>query len=171
MATRKEVLALHRYYYWAGSMRFRFGEELAKATSEDEVKNAHFLAPYLPYYLAGMYSVAAGWKRLRIRDTEVDTLLKDAGHLKLLESFRHGVYHFHPEYYDTKFRGFWARGRDALDWTEKLFAAFDKFFRRWLSETKLEVEEAMGPGTKPLPHGRAEGAGPAPGGRGTRASP
>ncbi len=95
MPTRKEILALHRYFYWAGTMRVLFRAELEKATREEEVKNAHFLAPYLPYHLAGMYTVVNGWKRLGLSDPEVDALL-DADHLKLLKAFRHGVYHFHP---------------------------------------------------------------------------
>jgi len=59
MATRKEVLALHRYFFWTGIMRLRFDEELKRArpTSGEEIKNTHFLAPYLPYYLAGMYTL------------------------------------------------------------------------------------------------------------------
>lgn len=85
MPTRKEVLALHRYFFWAGTMRVLFGDELKKATSEEAVNNAHFLAPYLPYHLAGMYTVVEGWKRLDLHDAEVDVLL-DAEHLKLLEA-------------------------------------------------------------------------------------
>ena len=120
-------------------MRWQFSSELRKATNEQEAGNAHFLAPYLPYHLAGMYTLIEGWKRLGLHDDAVDALL-DAEHLKVLEAFRHGVYHFHPEYWDEKFRGFWSRGRDAVDWSNMLFAAFKKFFDRWLAEARLDVD-------------------------------
>jgi len=139
------MLALHRYFFWTGTMRSRFAEARAEAQakSEEADKDAHFLVPYLPYHLAGMYTLIEGWKRLDLHDAEVDALL-DAEHLKLLEAFRHGVYHFHPEYYDEKFRGFWSRGQDAVDWSTKLFVAFDQFFRKWFTE-QLEQLDAVGP--------------------------
>jgi hypothetical protein len=129
MAKPKEILALHRYFFWARTMRGRFGEERGKARTDEELKNAHFLAPYLPYYLAGMYTLVEGWRRLKLRDAEVDALLLDAGRLKVLEAFRHGVYHFHPE--SSVVSGH--RVRMLPSGRSGLFAAFDKFFRRWFT--------------------------------------
>ena len=130
--TDKEILSLHRYFFWAGCMRFQFFERLRAAKNDHERSNAHFLEPYLPYYYAGMYILAEGWKRLQLADSGIDVLL-DAKRLALLEHFRNGVYHFHPEYYDEKFRGFWAQGRGIHKWSDELFLAFDAFFRGWFS--------------------------------------
>ncbi len=116
-------------------MRVGFETALKDAKNDEAIKNAHFLVPYLPYWYAGMYVVVEGWKRLELHDQEVDGLL-DAKHLGLLKRFRNGVYHFHPEYYDEKFRGFWAQGREAIDWANVLWSAFNKFFLRWLDEMK-----------------------------------
>src|SRR5258708_4696671 len=102
MATNTEVLSLHRYFGWAGHMRYRLFDRLREtAGNEQNYVAAHFVEPYLPYWCAGMYTLVEGWKRLGLQDPRVDDLL-DADHLKVLESFRHGVYHFHPEYYDQK---------------------------------------------------------------------
>lgn len=126
--TDKQMLSLHRYFIWTGHMRFQFSERLRASKTEQERWHAHFVEPYLPYWCAGMYTLVDGWKQLGLADADIDQLL-DTEHLALLERFRHGVYHFHPEYYDEKFRGFWAQGREINEWLDRLWIAFDSFFR------------------------------------------
>jgi hypothetical protein len=139
----KEILSLHRYFFWAGCMRGQFSERLRAAKNEQDRINAHFLEPYLPCWYAGMYTLVDGWKRLQLADSGVDALL-DAKRLALLERFRHGVYHFHPEYYDEKFRGFWAQGREIQNWVDELFRAFDAFFRGWFRQRYPTAEQTQG---------------------------
>jgi hypothetical protein len=58
---------------------------------------------------AGLFVVSEGWKDLKLSDTEVDALLKSP-HLEKLKRFRHGVYHYQPDYFDPALHGR-SRGR------------------------------------------------------------
>ena len=140
MPTDHEILALHRYHVWADRMRWHLDETLRNANTEAELLSAQFIDAYMPYWYAGLYVVVEGWKRLKLTDPEVDPLL-DAEHLKILKSYRHGVFHFHPSYYDPKFRGIWAQGREAEEWVRSLDAAFGKFFERWVRDLESRQGE------------------------------
>jgi hypothetical protein len=143
--TVQEMLSLHRYLMWAGHMRFRFGERLREATTHEQRMEAQFVDPYLPYWCAGMHVVVEGWKRLGLSSANIERLL-DGPHLRLLENFRHGVYHFHPEYYDAKFRGFWAQGAEMYGWLDQLWIAIDAFFKEWASARFPEIAVPVFPG-------------------------
>lgn len=140
-ATNRQIFALHRYFIWTGYILHDLQDRMRTATTDVERSRNQFLQPYLPYLCAGLFVVVEGWNRLKMSDTTINRLLMNTENLKLLESYRHGVYHFHPEYYDAKFRGFWARGHEIHNWLIELWKAFDRFFSEWVSETLADRDD------------------------------
>jgi hypothetical protein len=80
---------------------------------------------YLSYWYAGLYVVCEGWQELKLSDPEIDSLLASP-HLALLKRFRHGVYHFQPDYFDKRLMNPFVLGKDFDDWIESLTGAFHR---------------------------------------------
>jgi hypothetical protein len=131
VATAKDIMALHRYFMWGGEMAGHYRTLRDEARSDQERVDANFLRPYMPYWFATTYILIEGWKRLQLEDVTVDALLSKQEYVKLVKRYRHGVFHFHPEYYDPKFREMWDRGHESADWVLDVWNAFDRFFRAW----------------------------------------
>jgi hypothetical protein len=85
----------------------------------------------LCYWLAGLYVVSEGWQELKLSDPEVDALLKSP-HVEKLKRFRHGVYHFQPDYFDKRFMDALALGDDFSEWAKSLMLAFARYFDAWI---------------------------------------
>jgi hypothetical protein len=106
-------------------MRTHFYEQLAREPKIGSKEHA-FLHPYMAYWYGGTYVVIEGWKRLKLTDPHIDELLKspNVGHL---ERFRHGVFHYHPVYFDEKFQDFIASS-DSVQWINAVREAFSRWF-------------------------------------------
>ena len=138
-------------------MRFRFGQWFNAATDDEQRRDAQFVAPYLPYWCAGMYVLVEGRRRLGLSDPTIDQLL-DPHRVRLLKEFRNGVFHFHPEYYDPKFHGFWAQGVEIHAWLDRLWIAFDAFFRQWMPKKLQEIARQQERWDAPQPRGASPSA-------------
>jgi hypothetical protein len=142
--TDEEVFALHRYFRWADVMRATYEETVVAARSTEggrkplaagqdfdesrvRMMERAFGMPYMSYYHGGLYAVIEGWRRLALSDPTIDQLLKSPNVAKL-ESYRHGAFHFHPEYFDKKFLGLF-HSDEGMDWVRSLRNAFHTWFR------------------------------------------
>lgn len=73
-----------------------------------------------------------GWIRLRrggnpnAGDARIDSMLT-AENVRYLETFRNGVYHYHPRYFNEKMRVF-MKDSDRLAWANRLHPEFRRFF-------------------------------------------
>jgi len=74
----------------------------------------------------------------------LDTLLQDSEMVALLERYRHGVFHFHPEYVDDRFLGFLMKGAESARWARDLNREFGRFFLGFLEERKQQREAKGG---------------------------
>src|SRR5215813_14140585 len=96
--SHEKILSLHRYFLWADLMRVH-AEQIA--SHGDKHTETFFLYPYFSYWYGGMYVVVEGWRRLRLADLDIDTLLKSTN-VSHLEKHRHGAFHYHPTYSEAK---------------------------------------------------------------------
>ena len=136
------VFALHRYYIWANLMRTHFDTAaLASPGSDLWSKDSIETTAYISYWYAGLYVVVSGWRRLRLRDAAIDTMLQDLEMVALLERYRHGVFHFHPEYVDERFQGFLTKGAESARWARDLNRELGRFFLEYLQQQKATRAE------------------------------
>jgi hypothetical protein len=129
-----KVFSLHRYFAWCAEMREHYlqvGMQVAPTPSFFENENAGRAFMYLSYWYAGLFVVSEGWKELKLSDPEINALLKSP-HLNKLRRFRHGVYHFQPDYFDQRFMDALALGKDFDEWAESLMLAFARYFDTWI---------------------------------------
>ena len=65
--------------------------------------------------------VIEGWQELGLADPAVDRLLMSPK-VDLLRRYRDGVFHFQPDYFDSRFMDFIRQGQDAAanpnNWTQ-----------------------------------------------------
>jgi hypothetical protein len=131
------VFAFHRYYIWANLMRTHFDRaSLASPSPEIWSPDSIETTAYMSYWYAGLYVVVTGWRRLRLQDTTIDALLQDSAMVALLEQYRHGVFHFHPEYVDERFLGFLMKGAESAQWARDLNREFGRFFLGYFEQKK-----------------------------------
>jgi hypothetical protein len=104
---------------------------------------------YLRLWLAALYTVAEGYKALRLQNSEIDSLLTTS-YLDSLRLFRNGTFHYqrHPEKHVQFFSDGEASTNDRLDWAEKLHAAFDRFQRDYRIEITVRNALAARRGTE-----------------------
>jgi len=67
---------------------------------------------FLSYWYATLYVVVEGWRELKLSDPAVDALLT-VPHLALLKRYRHGVFHFQPDYFYSRYQDFFDQGQAA----------------------------------------------------------
>jgi hypothetical protein len=97
---------------------------------------------YLSYWYAGLYVVCEGWRELRLSDPEIDGLLASTN-LELLKRFRHGVYHFQPDYFDKRLMNPFVLGKDFDDWVKYLTHAFARYLDAWTKSQTASLVESQ----------------------------
>ena len=130
MTDVEAILTLERYFLWTGWMKKVYIDLLyAKGFSPEPLRAQKFL--YKSHWLASLHVVVDGWRSLQtrnnpyVKDAEIDATLASPN-VALLNDFRNAVYHFHPEYFSEKFKGFFSP--DNLVWAHRLHLAFERFF-------------------------------------------
>lgn len=101
--------------------------------SEEQFRIETFL--YLSYWYASLYVLVEGWRELGFSDKTIDALL-DSSNVDLLKRYRHGVFHFQKEYYDSRFIQFMSEGQDVVVWVRQLTEAFSGYFLRETKKTR-----------------------------------
>ncbi len=123
------ILTLHRYFIWANRMRTDFDECLKEENKSKQGNDIEQLMCMSLWY-AGLYVVCEGWQKLGLSDQTIDKLLASKN-LNLLKIYRHGVYHFHKEYYGKCFDKFISEGQDVVQWVRTLNREFGRYFLEW----------------------------------------
>jgi hypothetical protein len=134
-----KMVSLHKYYMWATYMAAQFQKEASKPKRSMKWGHPDALQPFMfmSYWYATLFVVAEGWQELRLTDPAVDQLLTDP-HLALLKRYRHGVFHFQPDYFDKRYSDFMDQGRAAITWVNQLHGAFTAYFTRWMDTHNLD---------------------------------
>jgi hypothetical protein len=121
------IHALHRYFVWSSPMKDHFVESFGPGEHQeirfppsDHIDVKRF--GYLSLWCSMLYVLVEGWKKLRLSNPAVDTLL-DQDNLELLRRFRNGAFHFQSEYFDGRFVDFLSE--DILIWLARLDQAFN----------------------------------------------
>src|SRR5438874_921893 len=127
-----ELGSLHRYFIWANWLRGRF-LEVAEIPGADPVAgtDAWFAGSqvvFLSYWYAALYVVVEGWQRLKLSDPQANALLSSP-HVAMLKRYRHGVCHFQPTYFDSRFVEF-VSSPGGASWAGLLHAELGKAISR-----------------------------------------
>src|SRR3990167_9866665 len=128
-----EIITLHRYFIWADRMKVHFDTVLKNLSSRP--KDGNFLTKkegietfmYMSLWYGMLYVLIEGWFKLDLHDEKIDFLLQSEN-VKLLKTYRHGVFHFHKEYYDQKFLKLMGDGQDIANWSRDLRDEFSRWF-------------------------------------------
>lgn len=133
------VLTLHRFFLWSTVLQSHFNETLAGFTARgegfslnsDEGIKAY---AYMSYWYAALYVVVEGWQRLGLHDDRVDELL-DSPNVELLKLYRHGVFHFHEDYFNQHLTlPLIDRGDAPVAWVRDLSNELGRWFLAWIDE-------------------------------------
>ena len=138
-ARLKALLSLYHYYAHAEVMRFEFHRYELKEARQQSV-DTPFPAPPDPkeagpsafslYWFAALWPLVEGWGQLGLRDNDIDSHLKAAGHVSDLRRFRNVVYHFQPDWsHDARVLAF-NNNKELVRWAMNLSNAFRAFFAR-----------------------------------------
>ena len=82
---------------------------------------------YMSYWYGGLYVVIEGWRRLKLSDQVIDTLL-NSPNVDLLRRYRNGCFHFQEKYFDDRFLKFIDEGTDVVWWVRELNQQLGRFF-------------------------------------------
>lgn len=126
LASKEELLSLHRYFIWANRMRQHFDETLKYSVTQDG-SNGMDAFMYMGYWYGTLYAVAEGWKALDLKDDAIDELLK-SGNLELLRRYRNGVFHYQKSYNDPRFTDLYQNGQAVVDWVRQLNQELSRYF-------------------------------------------
>ncbi|MFH1653355.1 MAG: hypothetical protein ABIE74_04785 [Pseudomonadota bacterium] len=132
------VLTLHRYFIWANRMRTHF-DECFKEENKSKPGNDIEQLMYMSLWYAGLYVVCAGWEKLGLTDSVIDNLIASKN-LELLKIYRHGVYHFHKEYYGKCFDKLISQGENVVEWVRTLNREFGRYFLEWANQRNKTQE-------------------------------
>ncbi len=105
------------------------------------------------YFLAALYVVAEGFKKLRLRDTKISGLLKSP-HLGLLKRFRNAVFHYQRARVNEKLLGFLSK--DCLEWVKELHSELQRWFAETVKSRDGTVETLLGWVRKLFPEQQAQ---------------
>lgn len=132
-------MALNYYLSWAEAMSTRFAALETNAIQngvEDTQVGDIFM--YFCYWLAAMYVVIEGYREIGLKDPAIDALL-NPDKIAILKRYRHGVYHFQPDYvFGTRYSGLFAIAAEIMPWLTELRIAARAFCDEW--ETKFHVD-------------------------------
>ena len=122
MAIKAGHLALHRYFLNASRNRSLFLQKL----QADELAHLHTQI-HLDLWYACLFVVVEGWRREKIRDQAVTTLLRDTKKLALLEGYRNAVFHYGSSYIDARQEKLF-KEPNFVEWVWALHDAISDFF-------------------------------------------
>lgn len=133
------MVTLHRYFIWSSVLKSHFDETLAgfaargeacSLTSDEGIK----AYAYMSYWYAALYVVVEGWQRLGLHDELIDELL-DSPNVELLKLYRHGVFHFHEDYFNRRLTlPLIDRGDAPVAWVGDLSTQLGRWFLSWFDE-------------------------------------
>lgn len=107
MASRQEIVALHKYFLNSSTLRKKFDDtlkEIAKCEKNPEQleeilsKHAFDSGVLLLLWYGYVWVVIEGWQGLKLSHPMVDKLLKDRNHMALLRGLRNDVFHYQKKY-------------------------------------------------------------------------
>ncbi len=134
------MVSLYKYFIWADRMRVHFDKTLQKDDSGPMFEDGHITKNgliehlYMSYWYAALYVVIEGWQELKLEDKSINSLLK-SNNVDLLKRYRHGVFHYQPEYWNNRLLDFITREGTA-DWIRAIHEAFSRFFLEWARKEK-----------------------------------
>jgi hypothetical protein len=89
---------------------------------------------YMSYWYAALYVVVEGWQKLGIHDSKIDELLSSPN-VELLKRYRHGVFHFHEDYFNRHLTTpFVERGENPVVWVRELSNELGRWFLDWFRD-------------------------------------
>lgn len=125
MAT-DSLITLHRYYIWANKLRVDFQSILKNKNKISKAEYEIESLMYMSLWYGMLYVVIEGWQNLKLKDGNVDNLLKSK-YTKLLKRYRNGVFHFQKKYKDIRFEEL-DREKEAVSWVVELNKEFGRLF-------------------------------------------
>ena len=126
MSIKPEHLTLHRYFLNASRNRSLFLKKLQKG----ELDHLH-TAVHLDLWYGCLFVVIEGWRKEGINDPAVRALLRDGTKRGLLEGYRNAVFHYHPDYVDSRREAVF-RSVEFVEWVSALHDAISDYFLRHL---------------------------------------
>jgi hypothetical protein len=133
------VVVLSKYFTWASHMRTGFDKSLSANPDLWDRWNdpkALEIFMYMSLWYATLYTVIEGWRRLKLRDDEIGSLLASP-FVKMLKTYRHGVTHFQTRYYDKKYMPFVTKP-ESVAWVRALHGAFFRYLNDWFKTHDLD---------------------------------
>jgi hypothetical protein len=126
------VITLHRYYLWSTVMHGQFEDVLTGIRERGQrfsIKTDEGILglAYMSYWYASLWVVVEGWQKLGLHDDEVDRLL-DSALTEKLKLFRHGVLHFHENYFNQPLVDPFIRDEESVAWVRSLSQALGRSF-------------------------------------------
>lgn len=97
MASKSEVLTLHKYFLNADRMRFHFESLLKKIEMPKEMGGAVEHCIYMALWYGSLRVVIEGWSSLQLSDSKVAPLV-DVDKIGKLNGVRNDVFHYQREY-------------------------------------------------------------------------
>jgi hypothetical protein len=137
----KHLHTLHRYFVWSTILKRHFEQVLEQFRSRGEsfsmkTDNGIRGYAYLSYWYAALYVVVEGWQKLGLYDDEIDRLL-ESPNVELLKLYRHGVFHFHEDYFNESLTlPLIETGDNPVEWVRALSSALGRWFFEW-TESQL----------------------------------
>jgi hypothetical protein len=107
----------------------------SKISAAEEVQTNSFTRAIdlLAFHLGALYAVVEKWKKWKFIDAEVNSLLKETELLKILEDYRHTV--FHVDRYDAKGTLDMLDQPEILSWTRELSEAIRRALRNMIPKS------------------------------------
>lgn len=131
----EKLLALHRYYIGANRFREHFESTLSNFSSTIDSEEL-FISDYglfFSHWYAALYVVIEGWKKTKLSDPTIDSLLSSEN-VELLKRFRNGIYHYQQNYYDPRFLNL-LEAKEIVPWVRQVNLEFGRYFLTNLKTT------------------------------------
>lgn len=99
---------------------------------------------YESYWLASLYVLVEGWKKLQLWDPQVNRYL-DGKLVDRLRRHRNGIFHFEPTYLDDGVKLMvWDRSGAWILQARAFHDALSKYFLEWLRARGHDIPEDLG---------------------------
>lgn len=121
-----------RYLHWADLAWQSYNSSRQDVSdASDPVADSKMIAQ-LARWLASLYVVLEGWKRLNLHDPIIDFLIDDyADYCDALRRFRNAVFHYQKCLYDQRMLDFMKPGWESLLWASALHIEFKRYLWGW----------------------------------------
>lgn len=129
----QSIVTLHRYFIWADRMRVHYDNTLKNKKNDQNSFIESIM--YMSMWYGMMYVVVEGWEKLGLKDQAIESVLSNKKNKDLLQKYRHGVFHFHENYYDSKFLNFYDE-RTTVEWIRNLRKEFSRWFLDYFKKSK-----------------------------------